>query len=110
MPGEKRFLKGFNLGPDRKIAGFVLSDATASETPIKRYSEYEYDVWLYFRGQATEKNYQRLEQALSNLGDQIIYTSYGNPYLCQLNNPQIVAGNRSGFTVTMQGVCSRKYV
>lgn len=98
MPNEKKFLEGFNLVKGKVFGDFELMDVKSTHQVIKRYEEYYYNIILVFKGRG---NIGSLLISLSHetRGNKIIYSEYGNPYLCTIDAPIqsdiILDGNRT---------------
>jgi hypothetical protein len=88
MPAAQEFLNGFGLVEGKKLAGYTLTAAEATELSVKRYQEYHYDITLAFRndGYGTYENlYYSLHPYLTL--EHIIY-GVKNPYRCIIDEPK----------------------
>ena len=87
MPEPKAFLSGFNIYEGLTINNFTLKSINIEHNVIIRYHEYEYPITLTFTRQDNE-NINKLLTHLNNYTSQykIIYSAYGNPYKCTIDN------------------------
>lgn len=91
MPALSQFLRGFGIHHGLQINGYLLSDIQGEHKEIRRYREYEYPIQLTFVPQHYQVNPQNLLTQFTQIvsGTRTINSSYGNPYDCNMGNPQI---------------------
>lgn len=110
MPHFDKFIHGFGLTYGLTLGDYRLTSVEGSEQSVKRYREYKYPITLTFT-KITSKPGNTLN-LLTDLRAQIsksrvIYTSYGNPYQCTIENPHIESLSGNKVVITMLGHAHR---
>lgn len=112
MPDTTQFLQGFGLDRNEMFGGYILVDIQSSHQTITRYREYRYDIIVRFTNESHGTPYRLLESIRLKLsGNRIINSSYGNPYLCNIDPPieSNFTGDINNITVTLTGHSYRQY-
>lgn len=112
MPDPLQFLQGFGLTNGEIFGGYVLINVNTTHHAIKRYHEYSYKITLQFRNESNGTPYRLLESLRSKLaGNRTINSSYGNPYLCNIDPPieSNFVGDINNITVMLLGHSYRQY-
>jgi len=90
MPETADFLDGFGLYVNLRLNNYIIKHIDISHISIgsKKYSKYEYPITIIMNGTGQLKDIQEMQLLLINKTSipKIIYTKYGNPYRCTLND------------------------
>lgn len=109
MPSSSRYLQGFGIRQGTRLAGYELAHVEADHDTVKRYREYEYPTTLTWHRVDASENPNDLVSALANSlqYDQIIRTSYGNPYWCNFGTLEVADPGPEQVIIEAQGTCQR---
>lgn len=111
MPDAREYLKGFNIKRGLELAGYQLSQLSIQHIEEVRYREYSYPMKFVFIPQGQFVNPNELLQEFRRYvsGQRVIYTQYGNPYVCTFGNPEITNVNNGIVTIESQGAGVRSF-
>ena len=87
MPSPEKVRRRFGFPKEGDIVdGFKVKEATIGHIQIERYRKYRYPIRYLFEGEGNEEN---VEEMFRKGRRTVVVTSYGNPYLCTINNESI---------------------
>jgi len=113
MPAAAEFARGFGLQKRAlsKSAGYRVSDISIQHHQVEQYLKYTYPIRITFA--CEEKcDMRQLAKAVGELtaGERIIYSQYGNPYVCTISNGAVASGDDGTTLVyTAEGLGIRSY-
>lgn len=106
MPNAKQFLKGFGLQKGLEIAEYTLKDIQIQHIEVVRYHQYLYPISLTFEGNGnSDQLVGELRKMTSD--SKIIYTSYGNPYSCNIRGWYIKSKSGNQVVIATEGDATR---
>jgi len=112
MPVPSRYLKGFGISRGMTLAGYKLTHVHVEHVTVKRYHQYAYpSVFIFTLQSGHSSNPEGLLSAFrSRFGsNKTIYTSYHNPYKCNIGDPQIGTKSLNQVQIVCRGTCKRIY-
>jgi len=108
MPDSSAFLDKFGLKKNFIFNNYLLVKITCKHLVVIPYQQYRYEIDLLFCSKSVHdsKSEQRLSESLQNLTKQkeIVYSRYGNPYICTLKSFQISQKTKDRSCIWIRGI------
>lgn len=107
MPNPEKVKKAWGLPEQGEIVGnFKILSAYVGHIPIQKYREYEFPINYIIEGNG---DLTKIRKIFKSGKEAIVYTSYGNPYNCEIESINIERVSRDKYRITGQGFCTRNY-
>jgi hypothetical protein len=102
MPAEKEFLGGFGIHERAQYGQYQIQSISIEHISVKRYREYKYPIKIIFTPILTiprdrinpRDSYQAFLNSIA--GTKIIYSDYGNPYECNIDEETVELDPEAG--------------
>jgi hypothetical protein len=112
MPEVSNYIKGYNLYKGLTIAGYKLDKIEIQHVEEEKYESYSYPTELLFIPTSTNSSEQKLVDEFTKYvkKDRTIFTSYGNPYICDFEKNLEIVGHLDtdgSVVITCTGSCHR---
>jgi len=87
MPTPEKFLSSFGFIVNSQFDGYILTEATATHTSVKRYQEYEYNIELIFYDIGNGQWENLFNILKNNISKEHIIKGQRNSYKCIIDYP-----------------------
>jgi hypothetical protein len=103
MPNPYDFLSAFNLTQNDAYTPYRIHKVTTTHNVVEKYKIYTYNIKLTFVAkQASIDSPDALLTQLKDKKPKIIYSQYGNPYMCSISSWKITMKSKDKTLIVIQ--------
>src|SRR5579872_2291370 len=117
MPDTKDFLAAWGLKIGTQSIGAFQVTIRARHIEIEQYRKYGFDIEMKFerkdkKSSVSQEDWNKFrgELAFKIAGKKLVYSRYGNPYVCEMGEPKFeVFRDHSSGVIRVQGFATRSF-